>query len=227
MFDERLPKVLDWGLVALLVIALKHYYSVAEAHELQWLLYPVAVLLQNLSPLSFTELANGDWWDEQRQMSIVKACAGGNFFIASLLAYLWSLPHRRRPLRRLCTALAAAWLSTICANALRILISVYLGAALADGLALGMADTHRMIGILSYFSGLCLQLRLAKRDSVTTLPVAIACYWGVALCLPWLHALSGASNALNPTYVQWVAGIPLAFALLLYGAKRMAQARQW
>ncbi|MGR8935564.1 MAG: exosortase K [Gammaproteobacteria bacterium] len=222
MFDERLPKTLDWGLAALLVFALKHYYSAADTNDLQWLLYPLVLLLQSVSPLGFVELPNGGWWETRQQISIVKACAGGNFFIISLLGYLWSLPFRQRPLCRLLIAVLGAWLSTLCANGLRILLSVYAENALADALALGMDDTHRLLGIVSYFSGLCLQLTLLRRQDLgMSMLVAAGLYLGVTLCLPWLNGWMHGRYSLNLRHAFWVVAVPLGLIVSVYGTKKL------
>lgn len=227
MFDERIPKSVNWGLVALLVFALKHYYSVAGADELQWLLYPLVLLLQSISPLAFTELPNGDWWDARQQISIVKACAGGNFFIVSLLGYLWSLPFRQRPLLRLLIAVLGAWLTTLCANALRILLSIYAENALADGLVLGMADMHRLIGILSYFSSLCLQMILLRRQDLgVSMLIAAELYLGVTLCLPWVNGWIHEHHTLDLRHTLWVVSVPLGLMVLIYGTKTLRNFRR-
>lgn len=224
MFNSKLKMfnrtAVNWGLIALMVFGLKHYYSQAGADELQWLLYPLVLLLELLSPLSFEPLAGGEWLDARHHIRIVKACAGGNFFIISLLGYLWLLPDRRQPLSRIAVAVLAAWLTTLCANSLRILLSVYAGAALSDGLALSASDSHRLIGILSYFLSICLQLSLdRRRDWYASVMIAALLYLTVTLLIPLLRGWVDGRNTLNSAYIVWVTGIPLALLVLAYGAK--------
>jgi exosortase K len=224
MFDSQLKMpnraAVNGGLAALMVIGIKHYYSVAGADELQWLLYPLVLLLELLSPLSFEPLANGEWLDTQHHIRIVKACAGGNFFIISLLGYLWLLPDRHPLLRRIVSALLAAWLTTLCANSLRILLSVYADAALSDALRLSAADSHRLIGILSYFLSICLQLSLdRRRDWYASMVVAVLLYLTVTLLMPLLRGWVDGRNTLNLAYAVWVFGIPAGLLALAYGVK--------
>ncbi|MCL7423062.1 MAG: exosortase K [Methylobacter sp.] len=208
------------GLTALMVIGIKHYYSVASAGELQWLLYPLVLLLELLSPLSFEPLANGEWLDMRHHIRIVKACAGGNFFIISLLGYLWLLPDRLQPLGRIVSVLLAAWLTTLCANSLRIVLSVYAGDALSDALSLSPEDSHRLIGILSYFLSICLQLSLdRRRDWYTSMVVAALLYLTVTLLMPLLRGWVDGRNTVNLAYLIWITGIPLGLLALAYGVK--------
>lgn len=211
----------NWGLAALMVFGLKHYYSQASADELQWLLYPLVLLLEWLSPLSFEPLAGGEWLDARHHIRIVKACAGGNFFIISLLGYLWLPPGRRYSLSRLALAVPAAWLTTLSANSLRILLSVYAGTALSDGLALSASDSHRLIGILSYFLSLCLQLSLdRRRDWRASMAIAALLYLAVTLMIPLLRGWVDGRNTLDPAYAIWVIGIPSGLLALAYGVGR-------
>ncbi|WP_020158893.1 exosortase K [Methylobacter marinus] len=224
MFNGQLKisnrAAVNGGLTALMVIGIKHYYSVANADELQWLLYPLVLLLELLSPLSFEPLANGEWLDREHHIRIVKACAGGNFFIISLLGCLWLLPDRLHPLGRIVSALLAAWLTTLCANSLRIVFSVYAGDALSDALSLSAEDSHRLIGILSYFLSICLQLSLDRhRDWYASMVIAALLYLTVTLLMPLLRGWVDGRNTLNLSYLIWITGIPLGLLALAYGVK--------
>lgn len=221
MFNGKLkmPKrtAVNWGLTAALVFGIKHYYSQAGTDQLQWLLHPLVVLLEMLSPLSFEALDDGEWLDAQHHIRIVKACAGGNFFIISLLGYLWFLPHWRS---RIVLAVVAAWMTTLCANSLRILLSVYSGDALSDGLALSAADSHRLIGILCYFLSICLQLSLDRhRDWYISMLIAASLYLTVTLLLPLLRGWINGQCILNLTHVIWIIGVPLGLLMLAYYMK--------
>lgn len=224
MFNGKLKMLnhsaVNWGLTAVLVFGIKHYYSQASTDELQWLLYPLVLLLELVSPLSFEPLANGEWLDMRHHIRIVKACAGGNFFIISLLGYLWLLPDRLHPLSRIVSALPAAWLTTLCANSLRIVLSVYAGDALSDALRLSAADSHRLIGILSYFPSICLQLSLdRRREWYASMVIAALLYLTVTLLMPLLRGWVDGRNTLNLAYLIWITGIPLGLLALAYGVK--------
>jgi exosortase K len=223
MFNGKLKvpsyMAVNWGVAAVMVFGMKHYYSLASTDDLQWLLRPLVVLLEILSPLSFEALTNGEWLDVQHHIRIVKACAGINFFIISLLGYLWLLQGRRHLLGRIVSAILSAWLTTLCANSFRILLSVYAGAALSDGLFLSASDSHRLIGILSYFLTICLQLSLdRRRDWYASMIIAALLYLTVTLLIPLLRGWVNEQNTLNLAYTIWIIGIPLSLLILAYCA---------
>ncbi|OGT89040.1 MAG: exosortase K [Gammaproteobacteria bacterium RIFOXYA12_FULL_61_12] len=204
----------EWGLIALLALALKQLYGMADATELQWLLWPLARLLEVVSDLRFQPLPTGDWLDAGQGILIVKACAGGNFLLISWLAWLWR--GRALPLRpaRLLGAFAAAWAATLAANALRILLILHAEDGLARLGGLSQGDSHRLIGIAVYF--LCLWIQLAGSASARV-PLAVAAaalYLGVTLLLPALRAWALGLAPLDTIHVLWTAAVPLAVALV-------------
>jgi exosortase K len=219
MFNGKLKMLnsmaVNWGLAAAMVFGIKHYYSLAGTDELQWLLHPLVIMLEILSPLSFEALTNGEWLDVQHHIRIVKACAGVNFFIISLLGYLWLLQGRLHLLGRIVSAILSAWLTTLCANSFRILLSVYAGAALSDGLFLSASDSHRLIGILSYFLTICLQLSLdRRRDWYESMIIAALLYLTVTLLIPLLRGWANDQSTLNLAYAIWIIGIPLSLLVV-------------
>lgn len=203
----------DWAVVLVLALAFKQGYSLAETSQLQWLLRPLALLLNQVG-LAFQPLASGEWLDADHGLVIVKACAGGNFLIASWLGWLWRGRDRRFGLALAAKAFAAAWFTTLVANSLRILLIAHGQDALAQATGLSDADSHRLIGIGVYFGGLCVQMAGTGAVLAATL-----LYLGVALLLPALRALALGHDAIDPAHVLWTAGMPLA-TLALYQAWR-------
>lgn len=206
----------DWVIVLLLVLAWKQLHAVADASQLRWLLWPLARLLNAGSGLDFRPLPSGEWLDAEHGLVIVKACAGGNFLVASWLGYLWR--WRDRPFRAALLARAgvAAWLTTLAANTLRILLIAYGQDEVAKLTGLSDADSHRLLGIAVYFA--CLAAQMAGRGA---LPAAAAAYVGVALLLPAARSWLLGHGGPDATHVAWTAGIPLA-SLAVYGAWRLA-----
>ena len=198
-----------WGLVLLAVVALKQGYGLAGAGQLQWLLAPLAEVLNRVGGLAFAPQPGGVWLDAGHRVVLVKACAGGNFLLTVWLAWLWRWRHRSAPLATVLIAAGAAWATTLAANALRILLAVHGQDALAHLGGLTPADSHRLIGIGVYF--LALWALLARPGRVqSALIVAAGLYLGVNLLLPALRAWWLGLPAIDPGHLLWTAGVPLA-----------------
>ena len=194
-----------WCLVLLLALALKAGYSAAATEPLQWLLRPLAGLLNTTGVFNFMPVAGGEWLDAGHGLIIVKACAGGNFLIAAWLGWLWRWRTRPLGLTLALSAFAAAWLTTLLANAARIVLISYGQDDLARLTGLSDADSHRLIGIGVYFGALLLQLR-----GTGTALAAPAIYLGVTLHAPLLNAWLTGRNGIDMTHALWSAGVPLA-----------------
>ena len=200
---------LHWGLVLLAVLALKQGYSLAGAEQLQWLLVPLVEVLELLGGLSFEPQPGGDWLDAGHRVILVKACAGGNFLLTVWLAYLWRWRYQVSALRTVLIAAGAAWVTTLAANALRILLAVHGQDALAHLGGLTPSESHRLLGIGVYFLGLWVVLARPGRLSAALI-VATGLYLGVNLLLPALRAVLLGLPALDRGHVLWTAGVPLA-----------------
>ena len=244
---HRALRLRDWGLALLLAMAFKAFYSAVDTSQLQWLLWPLASLLNAVDGFVFEPTATGEWLDADRGLVIVKACAGGNFLIASWLGYLWR--WRMRPpvsvarsdthlgsgsglVQRLglnmklnmrlgislaLRALAAAWVTTLIANTLRILLIAHGQNDLSLTTGLSSADSHRLIGIVIYFGILTLQLAGTR-----TLLAAPVIYFGIVVLVPWLHGLMAGRGGINASHAAWTTALPLA-AVLCYGLWRLCR----
>lgn len=198
------PGIRAWAPALLLALAFKQFYAGADPHQLQWLLWPLARLLNGLGGLDFRPLASGEWLDAEHGLAIVKACAGGNFLIASWLGWLWRWRGLRLSVGLLLGTCAAAWFTTLAANALRILLVAHGQDGLARWTGLSDADCHRLIGIAVYFAALAVQLARA-------LAAAAGLYLGVAVLLPVLRAWWLGLPGPGAAYVFWTAVIPSAY----------------
>jgi exosortase K len=199
----------DWAGMLLAVLAFKHLYGTASTAQIQWLLLPLATLLNGVGALSFTPTPTGEWLDAEHGLVMVKACAGGNFLIASWLAYLWRRRESGFTAEMAGRAFAAAWLTTLAANTLRILVIAHCQDALARLSGLSAADSHRLIGILTYFGVLWAQLACGGTRR-TALPIAAAVYLGITLLLPAVRGIVSGSHGPDITHLSWTAGVPLA-----------------
>lgn len=224
MSDTDLPhrpgrafRLLDRGLILLLALAFKAFYSKADATQLQWLLHPLAWLLNLIGGFNFQLTGAGDWLDTHRGLIIIKACSGGNFLIASWLGYLWRWREQPLGMVNLLRASGAAWLTTLLANSLRILLIAHGQENLAQMTGLSAMDSHRLIGIVVYFGVLTVQMAGAR-----TLLAAPVIYLGVVVLAPWAHAMLSGRNGISISHVVWVAGIPMA-SILSYGVWRLGR----
>lgn len=195
----------DWGLILLAVLVYKQALSLADAKQLQWLLWPVASSLNATGALEFRLLPSGDWLDAERGLAIVKACAGGNFLVTSWLGYLWCWRDRPFGLALAARAAVAAWLTTLAANTLRILLIAHGQDDLAQISGLSGDEAHRLIGVVVYFACLAAQM-----GGTTALPAATALYLGVTLLLPAARALLLGHELPELAHVAWTAAVPLA-----------------
>ena len=74
--------------LAVLTLGIKYWYSQASLQEMQWMMHPLAVILEHLLPGNFEQKANGEWFNAEWQILLVKGCSGINFFIMSV-RYMW------------------------------------------------------------------------------------------------------------------------------------------
>jgi hypothetical protein len=228
--SQRLP-LAWWPLAVGIAAALKWHFSVAAASELLWMLRPLSLLLQLLTGWHFRSNADGEWQSLDAGIVLVKACAGINFMVLSLLGWCWmlrpkgSVPGESGSVRGarawmlllewpalLCTAGVFAWLTTLAVNALRILAIVHLQPALE--LWLAPPQAHRLIGLLVYLPALSLQLVLAdRRHWRRAVLVGCGLYAALILVMP---LLTGNARLTSPTYWQH-AGIvlPVLMAVVL------------
>lgn len=204
-----------WLVATALVMALKQFYSVATTAQLQWQLYPLVLSLELCSDLHFQATDDYEWRDALHGVDLVKSCAGINFLLISLLGYLWSWRDKPANLRLASRALLSAWFTALCANTLRILLSIRWQANLAGYAGLSDDESHRCLGIAVYFICLWLQLAGFRLHKVRRMAVvAMVIYLSVALLLPLLRAcLLGLAPPTNE-YVLWVLGFPACMVAL-------------
>lgn len=170
-------KSLSWWLAVLgIVLTIKYHYSTATAADLEWMLRPLSLLLEWISGYSFHRDDLHEWVSEGAEIRLIKACAGINFLLMSLLAWAWTFrPDRGESggvttwvpggMLLLLAVIIAAWITALLANSLRILVAMNLP---AHG-----GDLHRLIGMLIYVPLLSLQLYLGDRGN-----------WKIALAGP-------------------------------------------
>lgn len=228
-FDSVFWQSLLWWLpVFTLALLLKHHYSVADTIALQWVLQPLADLLGLITGYEFHREVNGEWVSAAADVRLVKSCAGINFMLMSLLAYAWVFrPDRgEKPqtvawlgghLVLLAAICIAAWITTLFANSLRILLAMYLqtGDSILRATGIEEDEIHRFIGLAVYLPLLSLQMLPSRRVNARHMALIPALLYAVIMVL--VPLLTG--NALhNPAlFLNHVSQLVIGIALIQGG----------
>lgn len=187
-------------LVALVLVwLLKRHYSRASAEELGWILTPTAHLTALVLQCDLAFRPGEGYLSRELSILVSPACAGVNFMIVAfstlVVAFAGQLRGWRAQARWLVVSAAAAYLTTVLVNTLRIAVSVALAHALSRHLGLTFQEVHRLLGMVVYVTALfalCLTARALQRSEPLrpgarrVLLLALGCYAGVTLLVPLL-----------------------------------------
>jgi exosortase K len=136
-------------------VLLKHHYSTAAVNDLVWILRPTAWTVDAFSIHSFEWEPNSGYMSRTAMTSIVKSCAGINFFIISLsMGSFTIIPNILRlgcKLMALLAIAAATFCLTVFVNGVRIAIGMHLGQAGLYSVWLTPERMHRLEGIVTYY----------------------------------------------------------------------------
>ncbi|HSN92246.1 MAG TPA: exosortase K [Anaeromyxobacteraceae bacterium] len=172
--------------------AAKRFYSTASAADLRFVLAPTAWLVEAAGGHRF-DWTSGGYLSTEARFLIAPACAGVNFLVVAFAALVLGLVRPARPpwqnVGVLLASAAAAYATTVAANALRILIAIPLW---THGVSWGWltgARLHEVAGV-AVFLGMLLLLhlgahRLARAPVQAWLPLLP--YAGVMLVVPLLR----------------------------------------
>ncbi len=172
--------------------ALKRFYSTASAADLRFVLAPTAWLVEVAGGHRF-DWTSGGYLSAELRFLIAPVCAGVNFLIVAFSALVLGFVRPARPAWQnvsiLLASAAAAYATTVLANALRILIAIPLW---THGVSFGWltgARLHELVGVV-VFLGMLFLLHLAARR-LTCSPVHVCVpllpYVGVMLVVPLLR----------------------------------------
>lgn len=162
----------------LTALGLKYHYSTATAEDLGWILTPIARLVTLLSGINFHWDLHAGYVSHSHGVVIAPACAGINFliicFATIFFTFITCLNGKLAKCSWLGVSLAAAYLVTLCANTIRIIISIYLYRAPIYGGWATPARVHELAGTLIYVSFLVAiflamerMMRLFKRAALS------------------------------------------------------------
>src|SRR5690606_16105411 len=154
------------GLVFAIAFAMKFVYSVADVTDLRWILAPTTLFVELVTGERFWFESYVGYMNDERSFLIADSCSGVNFLIMAFLT-LCLMKLRQGLIRNVSwvfipAALAAAYLSTVVANTVRITIAMRLHRMSSDMIWLNPEQLHRLEGIFIYFGFLVLIFMLAE-----------------------------------------------------------------
>jgi exosortase K len=146
-------------IVIALAVALKRYYSLAEADGLVWILAPTARCVELVTGIPFVYEQGTGFMNLDHRAVIAPACAGINFMIIVFCMVSFSLIRSSREgkarLLFIPAAIGAAYVLTILVNSLRISLAVYLYDTDLHFGWFTLERIHQLEGTLVYFVSLC------------------------------------------------------------------------
>jgi len=231
-----------YGLLVLFMAAgLKYSYSQAGSDDLVWMLGPTATLVEWIAGIPFVRETGVGYVSPSAQVAIVPACAGINFLVAAfcMTALSWIYALRRKSVLpiSLPAALAAAYITTLCANALRISLSIYLYHADIYTALITTERVHRAAGIGIYFLCLCLLYAGVRRltglrvfsgsqgfnddgqqvkNSLSACLPPLLWYLAIALLLPAIHLAYRKNPALFGEHAGFVLAVSFSLFVMMF-----------
>ena len=208
-------------LLTILAIAfgLKYFYSTSSVNDLRWILAPTTFLVELITGMQFRFESNAGYLSEDRTFLIAQPCSGMNFLIIAFamlaIAKLWR--DRTVSWLYLPIALLVSYLTTLIANATRIVIALELR---KYDLGYDYEDVHLVEGSVVYF-GFLLLLFLAsekfgsdrhdRATSMRRIAIPLMIYYVVTLGIPLVR---GSFNEAEFWKHAWVVLItPLVLVL--------------
>lgn len=163
-----------WGaqlfVVMLCALALKFYYSTASANDLRWILAPTTLLVELLSGKSFSFESYTGYMSSDHTFVIAVSCAGVNFLIAAFLMLalrgLWRERFQGVNWWFLPIAGASAYLATLLANTVRIVVALEIERRSFEVSWLTANQLHRLEGIVVYFGFLMVLFMISERAEI-------------------------------------------------------------
>lgn len=143
-----------YAVVLTAAYALKYHYSHAKSMDLIWILTPTAKLAGWLSGLAFIFESDAGYINLGKNICIAPACAGVNFLIILFCMAAWmGIHHLRTCPAKMVWLVASAVLSyavTLCVNACRIAVSVWLYSSDFYRPWISQEEMHQLMGIILY-----------------------------------------------------------------------------
>jgi len=208
MIKKPNPQLLaQFAAILAIAAALKTYYANASVNDLRWILAPTACLVEVITGETFRFESYAGYMSGDQSFLIAAPCAGLNFLITAFLMLaivrLWKNRTTGLKWRIIPAAFAAAYLTTILANTIRIAIALRLHRMGRPMIWVNPEQMHRFEGIAVYFGFLlllfvvneCLEEPGVQQPRkrffllrLTLLPLAI--YWVTTLAIPLVNGAS-------------------------------------
>lgn len=192
---STLTRIIQFFTVFLIAGGLKLYYSTASVNGLRWVLAPTAFLVELFTSETFAFESYAGYMNGDHSFLIAASCSGVNFLITAFLMlalvrfwkqrteWVWTI---------IPSAFAAAYMATIVANTVRIVVSLRLHRMGPGMIWINPEQMHRFEGIFIYFGFLLLlfvvsggldgtanRISLLRRSFI---PLLI--YWLITLGIP-------------------------------------------
>lgn len=181
-----------WLAALAAAFALKRFYSTATAADLRFVLAPTVWLVEVAGGHAFDWTSRGYLAAELRFL-VAPVCAGVNFLVVAFTALVLGFVRPARPAWQnvgiLLASAAAAYATTVLANALRILVAIPLWVHGVSLGGLGGAQLHELVGVVVFLGMLLLLHQAARRLASAPVQVWVPLlpYAGVMLVVPLLR----------------------------------------
>src|SRR5215207_6183547 len=185
----KLRSIAQLVVILAIAYALKYFYSTASVNDLRWVLAPTTLSVEILTGEHFTFESQAGYMSADHTFLIAASCSGVNFLIISFvtlsLVKFWQ--ERKVEWRDIPLALLAAYVATLIANTMRIVVALYLRWIDLSFTGLAAEEIHRVEGIIVYFGFLLLLFFVTdkrtrdERNSATM--TASVSRWGFALAV--------------------------------------------
>jgi exosortase K len=228
MFTSK--RFLQCLIVVICAYGLKLYYSTASADELRWILAPTTAVVELITGVRFVFEPHAGYMNPDRSFLIASSCAGVNFLItAFLMLSIKRLVVDRRQETRwtyLTFALLIAFLTTLIANATRIIVAMQAGQSSNENTWLHSNEFHRLEGIIVYFVFLLLLFVLTEdnrndRHRARRYFIPLVVYYGMALVVPIVNGVNVSRKFLEHSIyvllVPLIVVVPVASFMLIRG----------
>jgi exosortase K len=158
-------------------LAVKYYYSLADAEHLGWILAPVARMVTMLSGMNFEWDLHSGFVNHSHSVVIAPACAGVNFLIICFATIFFTFVSRMKGIGAKCfwfgVSVITAYMVTVFTNTMRIIISIILYEAPIYGGWVTPGRLHQLAGIFTYILvlvGTCLIVERMFRRFIRSAP---------------------------------------------------------
>jgi len=187
------------AVVFAIAFAMKLYYSSSNVNDLGWILAPTTFLVELITGEQFWFESYAGYMNSDHSFLIADSCSGVNFLIMAFLV-LCIMRLRKGLVTNvgwafIPAAIAAAYVSTIAANTVRITVAMRLHRMSPDMIWINPEQLHRVEGIFIYFGFLMFLFTFAesledagpRRNLLRQSLIPLSIYWFITLGIPIIN----------------------------------------